>query len=255
MRLPCVVEHVGILEMEARQRANAMVPEELFLVQHARQDAPQFRFVYDCQHPAAGHTGLSGQMHVGGELGVAAHEQPGTFPKSRQFREDVLFEDRDRGQRQKSYDRPHLESRCGPVRKPQDVIEEAILPIPHFIVAFANPVHRACDGKCVMEEFLDELLVQRFVQSELTAIRSICWLKNTIHAVPSAWSRYPPVGSGEERSNTPMLSSPKKPPSNTLAPARSSRLTHQVKLISSLENAYLRNSMSPLPPRLARSIR
>ncbi len=22
-----------------------------------------------------------------------------------------------------------------------------------------------------------------------TAMRSICWLKNTIHAVPSAWSR------------------------------------------------------------------
>jgi hypothetical protein len=36
------------------------------------------------------------------------------------------------------------------------------------------------------------------------------WLKRAIHAVPSACSRWPPVGSGALRSKTPMLSRPRK---------------------------------------------
>src|SRR3954463_9580257 len=64
-------------------------------------------------------------------------------------------------------------------------------------------------------------------------ISSMFWQNSAIKAVPSACSRYPPVGSGELRSNTPMLSRPRKPPSNTLFPVRSLRFTHQVKLSSS----------------------
>ena len=37
------------------------------------------------------------------------------------------------------------------------------------------------------------------------------WLKRAIQAVPSACSRWPPVGSGALRSKTPMLSRPRKP--------------------------------------------
>ena len=37
------------------------------------------------------------------------------------------------------------------------------------------------------------------------------------------------MGSGALRSNTPMLSSPRKPPANTLRPDGSLRLTHQLK--------------------------
>ena len=44
------------------------------------------------------------------------------------------------------------------------------------------------------------------------------WQKSAIQAVPSACSRYPPVGSGALRSNTPMLSRPRNPPSNALLP-------------------------------------
>ena len=65
------------------------------------------------------------------------------------------------------------------------------------------------------------------------------WEKNAIHAVPSACSRWPPVGSGALRSNTPMLSRPRNPPSNTLRPDGSLRLTHHVKLTSSFWNALL----------------
>ena len=44
----------------------------------------------------------------------------------------------------------------------------------------------------------------------------------------------PATGSAAERSNGPTLSSPRKPPSNTLFPSWSLRLTHQVKLGISL---------------------
>ena len=80
-----------------------------------------------------------------------------------------------------------------------------------------------------------------------TAISSMFWQKSAIHAVPSACSRCPPVGSGAERSKTPMLSRPRKPPSNTFLPYRSLRFTHQVKFARSLPNDRFRKSTSPRP--------
>ncbi len=69
-----------------------------------------------------------------------------------------------------------------------------------------------------------------------------------IQLVPSAWSMWPPVGSWALRSNTPMLSSPRKPPWNMLRPSASLRFTHQVKFSMSLWNTRSRNSRSPRPP-------
>ena len=80
------------------------------------------------------------------------------------------------------------------------------------------------------------------------------WLKRAIQAVPSACSRWPPVGSGALRSKTPMLSRPRKPPSKTFLPKRSLRFTHQVKFSSSLLKADLRKSRS-ISPRRACSVR
>ena len=65
------------------------------------------------------------------------------------------------------------------------------------------------------------------------------WLKRAIQAVPSACSRWPPVGSGALRSKTPMLSRPRKPPSKTFLPNRSLRFTHQVKFSSELVECRL----------------
>src|SRR5262252_5518605 len=59
----------------------------------------------------------------------------------------------------------------------------------------------------------------------------------------------PPTGRCE-RSIGPMLSRPRKPPSNRLLPSSSSRLTHQVKLTSSLLKTRLRKSRSR-PPSMA----
>src|SRR6476619_5084952 len=70
---------------------------------------------------------------------------------------------------------------------------------------------------------------------------------NETHAVPSACSRKPPVGSGELRSKTPMLSSPRKPPSYNVLPVRSLRYTHQLKFSHVFARDRLRKSRSHLP--------
>ena len=66
--------------------------------------------------------------------------------------------------------------------------------------------------------------------------------------MPSACSRWPPVGSGLERSKTPMLSRPRKPPAKRLRPSGSLRLTHQVKLSSSFwKHALEEDAIAPAP--------
>src|SRR2546428_724959 len=72
------------------------------------------------------------------------------------------------------------------------------------------------------------------------------WQYIAIHAVASDCSSTPPTGR-DERSNGPMLSSPRKPPSKTLLPSESFRFTHHVKLSSSLWNTRSMNSGSRLP--------
>ena len=79
------------------------------------------------------------------------------------------------------------------------------------------------------------------------AISSMFWQKRATHAVPSACSRYPPVGSGALRSKTPILSSPRNPPSKRFLPKRSLRFTHQPKFAVSLPNTRFRKSRSLLP--------
>ncbi len=71
-----------------------------------------------------------------------------------------------------------------------------------------------------------------------------------IQLVPSDCSMWPPVGRGLERSKTPMLSSPRKPPWKTLRCSASFRFTHQVKLIESFWKTRLRKVRSPRPDRL-----
>ena len=68
-----------------------------------------------------------------------------------------------------------------------------------------------------------------------------------IHDVPSACSRSAPPGNGCDRSNNPMLSSPRKPPPKTLLPSASLRLTHQVKFINSFWKIFSRNGKSVDP--------
>src|SRR6516165_8291827 len=80
------------------------------------------------------------------------------------------------------------------------------------------------------------------------------WANRETHAVPSACSRVPPVGSGALRSKTPMLSKPRNPPSHKLFPKRSFRFTHQLKFNISLAKDLSRHLRS-LVPRKACSVR
>ena len=71
---------------------------------------------------------------------------------------------------------------------------------------------------------------------------SMCRQYAAIHEVASACSSVPPPGSALERSKSPMLSSPRKPPPKTFLPSASLRLTHHVKFSSSLWKSRSRNS-------------
>ena len=146
--------------------------------------------------------------------------------------------------------RPTMErtlSRAGTaIGKTQDVVVEAIFLIPHTFRS--HLIHSARDP----EEMLHKLDRHVFVKrcrgaANSTAISNMFWQNSDTHAVPSACSRCPPVGSGALRSKTPMLSSPRNPPSKRFLPKRSLRLTHQLKFSVSLANVRLRNSMSPFP--------
>src|SRR5271167_2594924 len=81
------------------------------------------------------------------------------------------------------------------------------------------------------------------------------WQNRATHAVPSACSKYPPVGNGALRSKTPILSSPRNPPSKRFLPKRSLRSTHQPKLAVSLPNTRFRKSRSVLPRNTCSQIR
>ena len=70
-----------------------------------------------------------------------------------------------------------------------------------------------------------------------------------IQAVPSDCSSTAPSGSVMLRSKTPMLSSPRKPPSKMLFSSASLRLTHQVKLSISFWKIRSRKTVSPFPVR------
>ena len=68
-----------------------------------------------------------------------------------------------------------------------------------------------------------------------------------IQLVASDCSIRLPVGKGWERSKTPILSRPRKPPSNTFLPSLSLRLTHHVKFSISLWKAFCKNCRSASP--------
>src|SRR6476469_8471041 len=76
---------------------------------------------------------------------------------------------------------------------------------------------------------------------------AMLWQYSAIQAVPSDWSSEPPVGRGALRSKTPILSSPRNPPSNRLFPSLSFRFTHQPKVCISLRNDARRNVRARLP--------
>ena len=119
------------------------------------------------------------------------------------------------------------------VGQPQQIVVKAVLLVPHAVRTRAGSSPSAIQRS----DRRTSLTISSYVGSwpaSSSASSTMFWQNKAIHAVPSACSRYPPVGSGALRSKTLILSSPRKPPSNTFLPKRSLRFTHQVKLIISL---------------------
>ena len=122
---------------------------------------------------------------------------------------------------------------------PQHVVVEAVLLVPQPAV-----VHRRRDVGEVLEELRGQVGVRLSCAASRIAISRRLRQNSAIHDVPSDCSSMPPSGSWADRSIGPMLSSPRKPPSNTLLPLASLRFTHQVKFSSSLWRTRSRKSKS-----------
>ena len=110
-----------------------------------------------------------------------------------------------------------------------------------------TPAHRVRDVEEVLPELARHVLVGGLCRASSIAMASMFREYIAIQLVPSDCSRCPPVGSGALRSNTPMLSRPRKPPWKMFIPSASFRLTHQVKFSSSLWKTRSRNFTSPAP--------
>ena len=160
--------------------------------------------------------------------------------------EHLLVDDRDRQHGDDAHHRPDLHRDGVPVRREQPVVVE-----PVGVVPDALAVDRVADGGEVLEELQDEVVGRAGGRCGTAPPRCPPWRSRRTPS--SRWRRTAPAcrPTGRwERSIGPMLSSPRNPPSNRLLPSASSRLTHQVKLTSSLSKTRLRKSRSR-PPSMA----
>ena len=157
------LERERMLQVMARQRADAVRAQELVLVEQGGEHALELLLVEDRQQPAAviaDEAGL-GRRHLGDQLGMAGAElldhrhQPG---KAR----DRLGLDHRRGaERQQADQRAHLEAHRLAVGQPQHVVEEAVLLVPHLVAVPAAAVHGVGDPHEMLDELEGHLLIDR----------------------------------------------------------------------------------------------
>src|SRR5215472_6583620 len=157
-------------------------------------------------------------------------EQFDQLKHSRVLSYRVRFEYRCGTKRQQSDHGANLQPHGIAVRKVKEVIEEAILGIPPLVMVDANSVHGIGNPYEMLKEAKSNLVINGIVFGQDQRDFQHAEAVKAIHAVPSAWSRCPPVGNGALRSNTPMLSRPRNPPAKTFRPSGSLLFTHQMKL-------------------------
>ena len=102
----------------------------------------------------------------------------------------------------------------------QHIVVEPVLLIPQSDTRSAHVVHRRRDVHEVLEEFAGHVFVRGIVVASSIAIDSMSRQNIAIQLVPSDCSMKLPGPSGFERSKTPILSRPRKPPSKTFLPSR-----------------------------------
>src|SRR5579875_1879384 len=129
----------------------------------------------------------------------------------------------------------------------QHVIIEAIFFIPQRNTLASQVIHCMCDQDKMLKELAGHIFINRIDRGQLHGdVEHV----QAEHAHPTGsigLFDVPPIGSLAERSKTPMLSSPKKPPSKTFMPSGSLRFTHQVKFKRSLCKTRSRKAKSALP--------
>ena len=181
-------------------------------------------------------------------VGLVVEEPVQPRGELRQPPQQRVVDDADRGDRHQPDHRAHphrqrLRRRCGAARRSRSRRSRptALSPAsPSPLMPFMAVAIRV---KC-SKNFVATSSYVGSCAARVSAISSRSRQYIAIHAVPSVCSRCPATGGCLDRSNGPMLSRPRKPPSKTLLPSASSRLTHQVKLISSLWKIRSRKSKS-----------
>src|SRR5579859_8203568 len=114
----------------------------------------------------------------------------------------------------------------------QHIVEKLIPGIPEINPLARDVTHGPGDIEEMLEELGGNVFVDRIGAGQFERDGHHVQAEHTHPTGAVALLDKPAVGSAALRSKTPMLSSPRKPPSKTLLPSASLRLTHQVKLIS-----------------------
>ena len=156
-----------------------------------------------------------------------------------------------REQRNQPDHRSHPQRKRCAVRQVQDVVEEAVLFVPQLDTVAAQLFHRVwrCRGSaprtCWRHPRTPGSLVrelQRDRQHGSGSTSPSSWCRRTVRdARPSA-----AASTAVEHAD---VVEPRKPPSKTLLPSASLRLTHHVKFSSSLWKTRSRKARSPSPRR------
>ena len=154
-----------MVQVIARERADAVRPEELVLVEQVAEHPLQLLLVEDRQQPPSlvADEALVGRGHVGHQLRMALPEQRDHLHQLRMARDRIRLEHRGRAQRQQPDQRPHLQPHGLAVGQPQQVVEEPVLLVPHLVVMLADAVHGVGDPHEVLDELEGDLLVHRVV--------------------------------------------------------------------------------------------
>ena len=117
--------------MEARQRADAELAEEFVLVEHLLQHPAEFGLVQDGSEPAAGETELHGVVDGLANFRPSREEPLEALLQFRILLQSLALENRGRTQRQEADHRADLEPLGPAVGQLKNVVEEAVLLIPH----------------------------------------------------------------------------------------------------------------------------
>ena len=133
-------------------------------------------------------------------------------------------------------------------RRVQHVVVKFIFFVPETDPTATEIVHGGGDAEEMLEELRRDVFVNVIFTRELDRDAHQIQAKT----FPSSWCHRFVQGGCHRgttalRSNTPMLSSPRNPPSKIFLPSESFRFTHQVKARSSLWKIVSRNARSPLP--------